>query len=139
MSLQSCVGQWRNLKSGLVFFFGKSKLHQAIQGQLQMFHSRVDLELRGFFFVSGHTSGETHLYIQGQLPGQPGVPLSSLSLHRPLDVTIDSADWKLLRDMINQATKISEFRRAALRCMDENRSFLQQHKPDGNPAAQISL
>ena len=93
-------GSGGTYKSGLVFFFGKSKLHQAIQGQLQMFHSRVDLELRGFFFVSGHASGETHLYIKGQL-----------------------------------ATKISEFRRAALRCMDENRSFLQQHKPDGNPAA----
>ena len=100
-------------------------MHQAMFAQLQWFDNRPDLELPDFFFVARAASGETYLGLTSPVPGQPGSRFSNLSLYHPLDVTIDSAHWRHLREMIDQARQFPEFRTAALLCMDENRLYLQ--------------
>ena len=119
--------RWHPVVMHLTHFCQDRRLmHQAIHTQLQWFDNRPDLELPDVFFVARQASGETYLGLTSPVPGQPGSRFSSLSLYQPLDVTIDSAHWKNLREMIDQAMQFSEFRSAALLCMDQNRSFLQK-------------
>lgn len=107
------------------FFQDRRQMHQAMFAQLQWFDNRPDLELSNVFFVARAADGETYLGLTSPVPGQPGSRFSNLSLYHPLDVTIDSAHWRHLREMINQAIQFPEFRTAALLCMDENRLYLQ--------------
>ena len=81
--------------------------------------TQPSLELSGLFFVEQQMNGKTYLRMTSRAP-TPTL-ISNLSMYNPLNVTIGSAHWTHVHDMIARDTQFPAFRDAALQCMHENR------------------
>ena len=82
-------------------------------------NTQPSLELSGLFFVEQQMNGKTYLRMTSRAP-TPTL-ISNLSMYNPLNVTIGSAHWTHVHDMIARDTQFPAFRDAALQCMHENR------------------
>ena len=121
--------QWGPVVMNLMHFLQEKKtLHQAIFAQLRLLHTRQDLESSDLFSVERNLNGEMYLRITSLPTGQPPKQtlIGNLSLYHPLNVTIDSAHWTHLRDVIAHDPQFPAFRNAALQCMHENRLLWYQ-------------
>ena len=112
--------EWQPVVAHLMHFLHeKDSLHRALFANLHLLKTQPNLELSGLIFVEQQMNGETYLRMFSQ--GPTPTLISSLSLYHPLNVTIGSAHWTHVRDMIAQDTQFPAFRDAALQCMHENR------------------
>lgn len=112
--------EWQPVVAHLMHFLHeKDSLHHALFANLRLLETQPNLELSGLIFVEQQMNGETYLRMSSRGP----IPtlISNLSLYHPLNVTIGSAHWTHVRDMIAQDTQFPAFRDAALQCMHENR------------------